>query len=247
MIRSIIVDDEYDSRIALKSLLAPFVDEFTIVGEATNVEEAVTDITTKKPDLVFMDIHLNNNTAFDILRVLKGIDFKIIFVTGYDKFAIQAIKYSALDYLLKPIDPDELEKALLKAKKEISKDLLEAKVENLIASVSSKPKRLILNTQDGVEFIDTDKIVWLQAEKSYTNIYMLDGSTVLHSKNLKYFEALLDTDTFYRIHHSALINMNHLVKYSKEDGGMVVMVNNAVVPVATRRKADLLNKMMDYQ
>lgn len=243
MINACIVEDEAHCLSAIKNALALHADTINVIGETGSVSSAATMIAQKKPDVVFLDVYLPDGTAFDIIEKVGQVDTKIIFTTAHDQFALKAIKYSALDYLLKPIDPGELDLAIEKIERETYKSHQLEKVENLLAGLQKKANRLVLHTHEGIELVDVDSIIWLEAENSYTRIHMADRSSLLFSKNLKYFEELLESDLFFRVHHSAIIHMNFIRKYLKEDGGLALMQDGSKVPIASRRRMEFLERL----
>lgn len=246
MINVVIIEDEEHCLATLKNMLQQYSDVINVSGVAGTVKSAISVIDLERPDFVFLDVYLPDGTGFDVIEGVCNLDFKVVFTTAYDEFAIKAIKYSALDYLLKPVDPDELEKTIYKIEHKIAREYQHEKVENLLAGVKKKTNRLVVHTQEGIELVDMEKIVWLQAESSYTKVYMLDTSMTLFSKNLRYFEDLLEEEVFYRVHHSAIINMRYIRKYLKEDGGMALMEGGDKVPIASRRKAEFINKLTQH-
>lgn len=243
MIRAILVEDDNNNKDVLLELLAEHSNDIEIVGEANSVSNAIDLIKDKEPSLVFLDIDLPDGTAFDILNALNPTSFSVVFVTAHDSFALKAIKYSALDYLLKPIDPDEIDIAIKKVKQTVNISIERKKIENLIANSKGKTKRLAIPTSESIELIDIDQIVWLKAESAYTRIKVANGTTSLFSKNLKYFESLLDEEQFFRAHHSTMINMENIQRFVKQDGGKLIMSNGDEVPVSSRRRSDLMSRL----
>ncbi len=246
-IRAVIIEDEADSLTVLKSMLKMVAPEIEIVGQAGEKESAILLIESEQPDIVFMDVDIVGGNAFSVLENLTSLDFMLIFTTGYGRFAVQAIKYSALDYLLKPIDPDDLKLAIDKAKANMDKEALKLKVENLLSIFQAKDQRLVLTTDEGIEFIEINDIAWLEADKAYTKIHFTDGNSGFYSKNLKYFEDLLDEENFFRCHHSCIVNLSQISKYLKEDGGVILMKNSVRVPLASRRKTEFLSALIKHQ
>ncbi|MEW7289448.1 LytR/AlgR family response regulator transcription factor [Aquimarina sp. 2304DJ70-9] len=248
-LKAIIVDDEKHSRETLKNLISEFCTDVSIMASAGSVEEAITAIATTNPDVVFLDIELQSGTGFDILTQIKLINFEIIFITAFEQYAIKAVKYSSLDYLLKPIDLDELIKAVEKAKNKKNKEVYNMQLETLVHNLQQQPKlhKICLSTTDGFEFISIESIIYCKANGSYTAFYLKDKKTVLVSKHLKEYENLLDHQSFMRIHNSFLINLKEVEKYIKSDGGYILMSNNDTVNISKSKKDTFLNAMNHLQ
>lgn len=242
--RTIIIEDEAQAISALKSELKYHCPQIEIVGEAKSVKEAIEIIKELQPELVFLDIQLSDGLGFDILTAYKEHTFKIIFTTAYSQYAIKAIKFSALDYLLKPIDSEELKEAVMKAEGHSKENDL-AKFETLISNFKSKSdrKKIALQTSEGISVYEIDTILRCSAESNYTCVYFMNGKKSLFSKTLKEFEELLENSGFERIHHSHIINLNHLVNFINKDGGYVVMSDKSTLPVSQRKKSNLINAL----
>lgn len=242
--RTIIIEDEAQAISALKSELKYHCPEVEIIGEAKSVKEGIEIIKQLQPELIFLDIQLSDGLGFEILSTSLDHDFKIIFTTAYSQYAIKAIKFSALDYLLKPIDSEELKIAVAKAK-EYSKENDLAKIETLISNfkLKSDRKKIALQTTEGISIYEVDTILRCSAESNYTCVYFTNGKKVLFSKTLKEFEELLEKSGFERIHHSHIINLNHLVNFINKDGGYVVMSDKSTLPVSQRKKTNLINAL----
>lgn len=247
MINAIIVDDEVKARRTLKDDLTTWCrDEVILVAEANDVEAAIAAINKFQPQLVFLDVHLGNNEiGFQILEQIPEIKFHVIFTTAHDNYAIQAFKFSAIDYLLKPIDPDELINAVQKAKSQINQINL-AKIQVLIDNYKNKQpakKKIILASEDSLTAYEIQDIIRCEAQRNYTLFYFVNQKKLLVSKTLKEFEFLTTDHNFYRTHHSHLINLNHFLKYIKKDGGYTVMIDDSNVPVSTRNREGFLEKI----
>ena len=244
MLRTIIVDDEVKNIKLLKVLLRDYCPQVEVIGEAGNVEDAQSLIIRSKPDLLFIDIVMPYGNAFDLLNKLMPIDFDVVFVTAYDNFAIKAIKYSALDYLLKPVNIEELQnvvqKAIVKASSKTVNDQLAVLFSQYKNNVNAAP-RLAVPTIEGLLFYDLDEIIRIEASGAYTIIFSIKREKVVSSKNIKEYELQLPVDNFYRVHNSHIINIKRLLKYDKGRGGVLTMEDGSVVELATRRKAGFLN------
>jgi two-component system LytT family response regulator len=245
MLRSIIVDDEFKSRESLKALIEKFCDNIQVAAVCQNGEEAIKAIEEHKPDVVFLDIQLQRETGFEILEKLNKIDFEIIFTTAYSEFAIKAFKFSAIDYLLKPIDITELRTAIEKAQKRIVGSISErmAQLAQNLKGNSFKNSRLAIPATDGLVFINVDEILYCEASGNYTNIHMVDNRKFLVSRTLKEYEDLLEEQDFFRIHNSFLINLNSIKKYIRGEGGQVVMSNDKALDVSKMKKKGFLEKI----
>jgi two-component system LytT family response regulator len=242
MLRALIVDDIKEFRDAIKSILEKD-DEITVVAEAECVAEAELKIKTYNPDLVFLDVEMPDGTGFDLLQKFETVFFKIIFVTGYQEFSIRAFKFSAVDYILKPIDREELLNAVIRAKQVIKRADADVKIQSLISTIKSKdtlPQKLVLKTSDYIFSVNIDDIIRCQAHMSYTTFFLTDGKEILISKTMKEYVELLSGHFFFRIHHSHLINMKYFDHLIKADGGMVVMKDKSRVPVSSRKKDELI-------
>lgn len=246
MIKAVIVDDIENSRITLADDLKNYCKDIFIVGEADSVANGIQLIKMTKPEIVFLDIELQDGTGFDILEKLDKIDFKIIFITGNDSYGIKAIKFSAIDYLLKPVDPDDLVLAIEKFKQTENRNDLKTNVDYLLENIKSiKPKfnRLALNSADKVNMTNIEDIIRCEAQSNYTMFYLKNGSHILVSKSLKEYENLLEEYSFIRVHHSHLINLNCLKEFIKTDGGYAIMIDNSSVPVSVRKREALLKEL----
>ncbi len=246
MIRAVLIDDVKNSRITLADDLKNYCPDIQIVGEGDSVESGVAIIQQVKPEIVFLDIELQDGTGFDILDGLNKIDFKIIFITGNDSYGIKAIKFSALDYLLKPVDPEDLVEAIEKYKESEKHQDLKLNVDYLLENIRGvKPKfnRIALNSADKVNMANIEDIIRCEAQSNYTMFYLKDGTKILVTKSLKEYEGLLEEYSFIRVHHSHLINLNCLKEFIKSDGGYAVMVDNSNVPVSVRKRDALLKEL----
>ena len=246
-IKAIIVDDETNNRENLRLALESYCQEVTIVGEADSAISALNVIKEQQPDLVFLDIAMPLGDGFQLLESLEQIDFDIIFVTAYNQYAIRAIKFCAIDYLLKPIDALELKKAVNRAIANQQKKEQHKKFELLLANRANIPKKIALPQSDHIEFVEVADIIRCKGEKNYTWFYLKDGRKILVSQTLKEYADLLEDTHFFRVHQSHLINLQQIKKYSRRDGGYVVMADKETIPVARNRKDSLqiaLQKML---
>ncbi|NML39757.1 response regulator transcription factor [Chitinophaga sp. G-6-1-13] len=244
MYRTIIVEDEYRLREALSILLemvAP--EEVQIVGYAEREDEAVKLIDRLKPDLVFMDIMLKEGTGFDVLNQIAHKAFHLVFTTAYEEHAIRAFKFSAIDYLLKPIDAEELKMALERIKDLQGRFLAEKQLSELNTSLEKTPKRLVLPTQEAMHVVKIDQIIRCETSGSYTTFYLTEGKKIIVSKPLKNYEDILVPPDFFRVHQSHLINVNYILSYSRE--GLVQMEDNTTIPISRGNKEAFFKLMKD--
>ncbi len=241
-IRILLIDDEPSCRNTLRSFLDDDFREAVITGEAGSLDAATALIEREGPDLIFLDIHLEDGTGFDLLDRFPKPKFKVIFTTAHDEFAVKAFRYSAIDYLLKPVDPDLFLEAVQRAEARThsqEKQLAVLKHNNATRQFD----RITLNTGDGMIFIQTSDILHLEANGNYTFAYLADGEKHLVNCTMKDFEEMLPEPVFFRIHQSHLVNTGKVKKYIKDDGGYVVMPDGAKLPLARRRKEEFLREL----
>jgi two-component system LytT family response regulator len=246
-IRAIIVDDEISGRNSLRGMLNYFP-IVNILGEAKNCTEAVQLIQDVKPELVFLDIEMPYGSGFDVLQQFEQINFNVIFVTAYEEYALRALKLSATDYLLKPVDKKELELALDKViQKSTAKTAQHFhQLRNDLHS-GRKPEKIAIPHQGDIEYIDIKDIIRCESDKGYTWFYLLNQKKYLVTKTLGDFEQLLGEYGFFRVHHSHLVNLNYVEKYNKGRGGSVQMCDQKEIEVSVRRKDDFLHQMNLFQ
>jgi two-component system LytT family response regulator len=240
-LKALIVDDEFQSRNLLSKLLMGHPDQIQIVAQASNQEEALISIGEFQPDLVFLDIMLNDGTGFDLLNKLEQISFEIVFTTAYDQYALKAFKFNAIDYLLKPIDPDELLSAIIKARHKIETQqrTTPEQLENLyrtIKSPTSLEKKIAIPTSDGFMIQNLDDIIYCQASGNYTQFCFTNKTKVLSSYTLKQYDEMLSEFNFFRAHKSFLINLKHVNQYRKGEGGVVIMSDGMEIEISRRNK-----------
>jgi two-component system, LytTR family, response regulator len=242
---SVIVDDEPKNIRILKELLQSYCAGVIVTGEAANATEAYTVITKIKPQLVFLDIEMPHGNAFDLLDKLMPVDFEIIFITAFESYSLKALKYAALDYLLKPVSIDELRLAVNKAVARIQQKTLNTRLHTLLNNIQSPRPQLLkmaIPTSAGLVFYNFEDIVRFEASANYTIVILKNKDRITASKNIKEYEDMLPEDIFCRIHNSHIVNLNHIKKYHKGRGGYVVLEDGTSIEVATRRKDDFLSK-----
>lgn len=244
-IKAIIVDDEKHSRETLKNLLENFCKDVDVIAMVGNINDAVVHIPALQPDVVFLDIELQSGTGFDILSQLHDINFEVIFTTAFDQYAIKAVKFSSLDYLLKPIDLEELQQAIEKVKLVKNKQAYNNQLKNLLINIKQPNLlRICLSTIEGFEFVNTTDILYCEAEGSYTKFVLNTNRKLLVSKHLKEYENLLIESQFLRVHNSYLINLKEVKKYVKTEGGYIVMSNNDIVSISRNKRELFLQAML---
>ena len=243
MLRAVIIDDEAPMRQSLETILKTACPKVKLVAQADGVRTGVEAIKRYHPDLVFLDIKMDDGTGFDLLKQLEPIDFKVIFITAYDQYAVKAFKFSALDYLLKPVDADELAEAVNKAEKLVVRELntqLSALEDNM-APGDKAGKKIVLRTFESIHLLNTRDIIFCEStESSYTLFYLMNHGKILVSNRIKEYEEMLVEYGFFRVHRSYLINLRHISRFDKTDGGTVILTDGHKVPVASRKREQLL-------
>ncbi|AWI24483.1 LytR/AlgR family response regulator transcription factor [Flavobacterium pallidum] len=243
MITALLIDDDINLRNGMKGLLAMYAPEITIIGEADSVQHGVEAMDRLRPQVVFLDIQLNDGTGFDILEQMALKNGKssshIVFITAHEQYAVKAFRFSALDFLLKPVDPEELQKVIDKIIKVLDKNDNYAHIDLLLENIRKKVdnfKRIALSTAEGIHLFEVSDIIRCESEDNYTRFYLRNNKPVLISKTLKEYEELLGEHGFERIHQSHLINLAYLKSYIKKDGGYIVMSDNSNLPISQRKK-----------
>ena len=242
--KAVLIDDQSHVRENLKMLLGEFVPEVAVIAEADGVKSGLDCLKKYKPDLVFLDIEMADGSGFDLLSLIKERTFRVIFVTGHDGYAIRAFRVAAIDYLLKPVDPDDLIEAVEKAKRQ--GPLQQVQVNEAVASQSAdKLKQLVLSDADNVYLVQLSEIIRCQSEDNYTRFFLLDGRKLLISRTMKEFAELLEKAGFFRSHQSHLINLAFFDHLDKRDGGTIFLKDGSSVPLATRKKDNLLQALRE--
>jgi two-component system, LytTR family, response regulator len=240
--KAIIVDDEEKSRVTLKNLVERHCPQVEMAELCESVDAGLKAIRKHSPELVFLDIEMPFHNGFELLEKIGKPDFEVIFTTAYEHYAIKAIKFSALDYLLKPVDVDELKAAVEKVASK-PKEKEPARYDLLLATLKSKSAKIAVPTFDGLQMVNAEEIVKCTADESYTHITLTGGQKLVVSRILKDFEELLSGLNFFRVHNSSLINLAHVKKYVKGDGGYLVMTDGETVEVSRRKKNELLARL----
>ena len=256
-LRAAIIDDETNAREALSNLLRILCPEVEICGEAKNADLGIELIKKEKPNLIFLDIQMPGKTGFDLLSSFEKVDFGVIFTTAYQEYAIRAFRFSAIDYLLKPIDPDELQAAVEKFKLQVAGvnpqqlQILQEHLDNtqslrLIERKKNDNQRIALPTAEGIHFVQMTEIIQCESLGSYTKFHLVKGPAIVVSRLLKEYEEILDNFYFFRVHQSNIVNLEHIKRYVKGDGGQVWMSDNTEIEVSRRRKEEFLSLLSDF-
>ena len=246
MITAVLIDDDSNLRNGMRELLAFYAPDITIVGEAEDVATGVEVMDKLKPQVVFLDIQLNDGTGFDVLEKSAAKNGKttshIVFITAHEEYAIKAFRFSALDFLLKPVDIDELEIVIAKIRETVDKKDNYAHIDLLLENIRKKVdtyKRIALTTAEGIHLFEVSDIIRCESEDNYTTFYIKNNKPVVISKTLKEYEEMLAEYGFERIHQKHLINLAYLKSYVKRDGGFIIMSDNKQLPISPRKKERL--------
>lgn len=242
----IIVDDEEQVRESLTQLLDIYCSDVDIVGSYSTLHEGLISIKQKKPDVVLLDIEIGKENGFDIFKHFAHPDFKVVFITAYQNYAVQAFRFSAMDYLLKPVDPDLLVAALNKAVDKIEQEKLSLKIEGFLGNLSGNKKankKVVLKTTDNIHVVNLGDILYCEADRSYTSFFLNDKSRIVVSTTLGEYEELFEAYDFIRVHQSFLVNLDYVKRFEKSDGGKLILKNEAHVPVSNRKKETLLQRL----
>ena len=242
MIKCVIIDDETNCLEMMEWLLKTYASSIKIEAMCNSAEKGIEAINKFRPDVIFLDIEMPRMNGFDMLEQFDKLFFDVVFTTAYDQFAIKAFRYSALNYLLKPIDPDDLMETIrrLEDKKSVpSRDQIDLLLES-VRNMKPTTPRIALTTNDGMIFVSTKDIIYCEAESNYTNVILLNGKKIMVSKVLKEVDEALAGPDFFRIHNSFLINLNHIKKFVRGDGGYVVMDNDMTIGISRSRRQEFM-------
>jgi two-component system LytT family response regulator len=244
MIKAVIVDDEPKAIQSLSWELTHFSDEIVVIKTFSNPEDAIAYLNHHTPDCLFLDIQMPTMDGFQFLGKLNNRDFPVVITTAYNEFAIKALKHEAIDYLLKPIDSDDLDDTIKKIKKFNSKTFNSSKIEEALSNFNAKydQKKITINTDGKLIFLNIDDVLFVESDGNYSTIVTTDGQKLLITKKLKEVNELLPEHYFFRIHNSFIINLNKIKEFIKNDG-YVVMESGHKIPVARQRKSDFLEKL----
>ena len=242
MITALIIDDEARSRKLLRDLLAIHCPEVEVLGEAADVAEGIKGIQLHAPQLVFLDVQMPDGTGFDLLRKLPAISFRVVFITAHEKYAIEAFRFSALDYILKPVSPPDVKRAVQKASETLVLSNLQLQIQTLMSNLNQSPEKIVLKTMDSIFVIRLEEIARLEADGNYTTFYLTDGRKQVVSRRMKSYEEMLPRNQFFRTHNSHLINLKCFREFNKRED-LAILDDGSEVPVSTRRKQGLFDRL----
>ena len=245
MIRTVIIDDEINIRTLIRDMLQSCCPDILVTGEAGSVKEGLELLSREKPDLLLLDIQLEDGNGFELLAKVGTIGFRIIFITAYEEFALRALKLSAVDYLLKPISIGELQMAVEKARQFLLPDQ-EMKVNALVSNFSGKTdadRKIVLRTYDKHYFVSIREVIRCESDSSYTKFFLLDGREIMVSQTMKEYEEILLPFRFFRPHKSFLINLEHVRVFEKSGGGYIVMSDGSNVPLSEKKRDEFFRMM----
>ncbi|MFT6922592.1 MAG: two-component system LytT family response regulator [Crocinitomicaceae bacterium] len=241
--KALIVEDKEHIRKGLLRLLESIDSEINVVGECESVHDAVIVANSCKPDLIFLDINLTDGTGFDFLDQTKELQFKVIFITAYEEYSLRALKIGAVDYLLKPVDKDELKTAISKVLS-LNYSVQQQQISDARKVLDNDQNTLILSLQDSFQLISLEELMYCEGDKGYTTFYLSDGKKHLASKPLKEFESQISSDYFTRPHQSFIVNLNFIDRYDKS--GTIHLKNGLKIPVSSRKKNDFLKNLFSW-
>lgn len=243
--RAILIDDELNNLQSLSFLIHEFCNDIDVVGIAQSADEGIQLVKTQQPDLIFLDIKMPEKDGFQFLEELKNETFEVIIVTAFNHYAIKAIKFSAIDYLLKPVNTEELKNAVGRAIERIQHKVENEQLKNLVLNMGKNKDKMKLGlaSHGRIEYVETDKIIRCESESNYTHLYLISGKKKTVSKTLKEFEEMLVDHGFLRVHQSHLINIVHIKALVKHDGGFIEMIDENSVPISRNRKEVIIKKL----
>ncbi len=239
MLKVVIIDDELNAREVIANTLLASCKNVEIVGSADSVKSGIIAIELHNPDIVLLDVQMPDGTGFDLLSKIDEINFKVIFITAHQEFAMQAFKFSALDYILKPVDGEELSSAIKKAEETLEQKNISLHMNalhNNMQSHTKELKKLILKSSDHIHAVSVKDIIRCESEGNYTRFILVDGRKLLATKILKEYDEMLQQYNFFRTHQSHLINIDYFETYKKADGGTIIMRDKSSIPLASRKK-----------
>ena len=240
--RTVIIDDEENARQTISKMISQECEDVQIVAEAGDIENGLSILSKHQPEVVLLDIQLPDGTGFDLLERLDSYDFKLIFITAFEEYAVKAFKFSAIDYLLKPFDPEEVKKALKKAKEVMDKEETRLKLNAFLSNIdniSKEVKKIVLKTSDSIHLVNVQDIIRCQSDCNYTYFYLYGGKKMIVSRTLKEFDSMLTPYGFFRVHQSHLVNLNYMDFFNKENE-KIVLKDGSSVPVSYRKKDQLI-------
>jgi two-component system LytT family response regulator len=246
MLTVLIIDDEVLSRDTIAAIINNYCHNATVIGQASGIKDGLIAIKELKPDVVLLDIQLEDGSGFELLKQANPIKAAVIFITAYQEYAIKAFKTSAIDYLLKPVDIEELKQALHKAEEQRGENTIQSQLNilltnfNQVSNTSNSNQKIVLKTTDQIHILTSNEIMHLESDANYTKFHLVNKKIILVSKTLKDYEEILDKTHFVRIHQSHIVNMNYASRFDKRNGGFLILQDNTSLPVSTRKKDDLI-------
>lgn len=246
--KAVIVDDEAAVRNTISNLLKENFPEITVSAAAGSVTEGYTAVTEHHPDILFLDVELPDGLGFDLLKKVSPVRFRTIFITGHQEYALDAIKVSAFDYILKPVDGDELKAAIIRAREIINHEEEQLKIIALSENLQGKKvlKRIILKTAEALQLISVSDIIRAEADSNYTRFHLTGGKHIIVSRTLKDYEEMLSGTTLIRVHQSHIVNMNYIDRFFKHDGGYLLLKDGTTVPVSPVLKQKVLQALTEH-
>lgn len=248
-LKALIIDDEGNAREMLEWLVKTWCKEVEVAGLCASAAEGLAAIQTVKPDIVFLDIEMPHMNGFEMLEKLEGaLSFELVFTTAYDQYAIRAFRYSAFNYLLKPVDPDDLKltvERILNKKNQATREQLDVLIEQM-KTFRPTVQRVALSTGDGLRFVKTEEIIYCQADSNYTQVKLVSGECILVSKTLKDFDETLSGEDFFRVHNSYVINLNQIKKFVRGEGGYVLMNDGQQITIARSKREEFFARFEKF-
>ncbi len=241
-VRTLIIDDEAPIREFITNILENYSDKTEVCGTADGVKTGLIAIQHYNPQLVLLDVNLSDGTGFDLLRQLSEVNFQVIFITAYEKYAVKAFRFSAVDYIMKPVNIDELLSAIDKALEVLEGKTINQQLKNFFDNMNSRPedKKIVLKDSKSIYIIKVSDIIRCESDHNYTTFHLLNNKKIIVSKTLKDFEDLLGDFLFIRTHQSHLVNINHIISFEKNEGGYLRMTDGSTVPVSKRKREELM-------
>lgn len=249
MLKALIVDDEKHTCDEVAAIIKESCPGVKLIGQCGNISEAIRIIHDKNPDIIFLDIKLGDENGFDLFKHFLKPTFKVIFITAYQQYAVEAFKFAALHYLLKPIAADKLVESIERARQATEGESFLMGIKSLAYNFEnrlSKNKKLAIKTSDNIHLLNSSDILYCQSDHSYTTFFMADGNRILVSTNIGHYQELLEEHDFMRVHKSYLVNMEKVKKFSKAEGGMLILSNGTQIPVAHRKKESLMQRLSGF-
>lgn len=241
----LIIDNEPEIRQGLQQLLRKYCPEVSDIREAQGLKDGLEMIVTRQPDLLFLDVELDDGTGIELLQKLPQIDFQVVFITAHNHYAVEAFKFSAIDFLLKPIDIEELIRSVQRAQNNLAKEKIieQLKIVQEDREALQSKKKIVLRDAENLHFVRVSDILYCEADGIYTTFFLESGEKILVSKNLKEYDTMLEFFHFLRVHHSYLVNLEKVIKFDKTDGGHLILSNQSKVPVSSRKKEQVLAEL----